>query len=42
MVGYFDDLSKAMKKGEADPERLSAIADQYSVEVIGPVPEGYL
>lgn len=42
MVGYFDDLSEAMKKGEADPERLSAIAARYSVEVIGPVPEGYL
>jgi mannose-6-phosphate isomerase-like protein (cupin superfamily) len=42
MVGYFDDLSDAMKKGTADPERLSEIATQYSVEVIGPVPEGYL
>ena len=42
MVGYFDDLSDAMKKGEADPQRLSEIATQYSVEVIGPVPEGYL
>jgi mannose-6-phosphate isomerase-like protein (cupin superfamily) len=42
MVGYFDDLSEAMKKGEADPERLSDIATRYSVEVIGPVPEGYL
>lgn len=42
MVGYFDDLSEAMEKGEADPERLSAIAARYSVEVIGPVPEGYL
>ena len=42
MVGYFDDLSKAMKYGEADPERLSEIATRYSVEVIGPVPEGYL
>jgi len=42
MVGYFDDLSEAMKKGKADPERLSDIATRYSVEVIGPVPEGYL
>jgi mannose-6-phosphate isomerase-like protein (cupin superfamily) len=42
MVGYFDDLSDAMKTGSADPERLSEIATQYSVEVIGPVPEGYL
>ena len=42
MLGYFDDLSEAMKKGEADPERLFKIANQYAVEVIGPVPEGYL
>jgi mannose-6-phosphate isomerase-like protein (cupin superfamily) len=42
MVGYFDDLSDAMKTGEADPERLGEIATRYSVEVIGPVPEGYL
>jgi mannose-6-phosphate isomerase-like protein (cupin superfamily) len=42
MVGYFDDLSDAMKKGEADPERLSDIATRYALEVIGPVPEGYL
>jgi mannose-6-phosphate isomerase-like protein (cupin superfamily) len=42
MVGYFDELSDAMKKGEADPDRLSEIAKRYSLEVIGPVPEGYL
>ncbi len=42
MLGYFDDLSDAMRKGEADPERLSEIASRHSVEVIGPVPEGYL
>jgi cupin domain len=42
MVGYFDDLSAAMEKGEADPERLNEIAVRYAVEVIGPVPEGYL
>jgi mannose-6-phosphate isomerase-like protein (cupin superfamily) len=42
MVGYFDDLSAALAKGEADPERLNEIAARYAVEVIGPVPEGYL
>lgn len=42
MVGYFDDLSDAMRKGEADPERLSEIGTKYAMEVIGPVPEGYL
>jgi mannose-6-phosphate isomerase-like protein (cupin superfamily) len=42
MIGYFDDLSDAMKKGGANPEQLSEIAARNSVEVIGPVPEGYL
>ena len=42
MVGYFDDLSEAIRKGTADDERLGEIADKYSMEVIGPVPEGYL
>ena len=42
MVGYFDDLSAAIARGEADPEVLGDIAATYAVEVIGPVPEGYL
>ena len=42
MVGYFDDLSVAISSGEADPHVLSDIATRHAVEVIGPVPEGYL
>jgi mannose-6-phosphate isomerase-like protein (cupin superfamily) len=42
MVGYFDDLSAAIGSGEADPQVLDGIATRYAVEVIGPVPEGYL
>jgi quercetin dioxygenase-like cupin family protein len=42
MVGYFEDLSDVIKGGVADPDRLSEIATRYSMEVIGPVPEGYL
>jgi mannose-6-phosphate isomerase-like protein (cupin superfamily) len=42
MVGYFDDLSAALARGEADADVLTDIAVKYSVEVIGPVPEGYL
>jgi mannose-6-phosphate isomerase-like protein (cupin superfamily) len=42
MVGYFDDLSDAIRSGEADPEVLDGIATRYAVEVVGPVPEGYL
>jgi quercetin dioxygenase-like cupin family protein len=41
MVGYFDELSDATRNGEVDPAALSHIADRYSMEVIGPVPEGY-
>ena len=42
MIGYFDDLSDAMKDGNVDPARLSAIAKRHAMEVIGPVPEAYL
>ena len=42
MVGYFDELSDALRKKEADPELLGEIATRHSMEVIGPVPEGYL
>jgi mannose-6-phosphate isomerase-like protein (cupin superfamily) len=42
MVGYFDDLSAAIAADEADPARLDAIGRRHGVEVVGPVPEGYL
>jgi mannose-6-phosphate isomerase-like protein (cupin superfamily) len=42
MVGYFDDLSTAIHEGRTDAEALAAIAAKYSVEVVGPVPEGYM
>jgi mannose-6-phosphate isomerase-like protein (cupin superfamily) len=42
MVGYFDDLGDAIRREEADPAVLDGIANRYAVEVIGPVPEGYL
>jgi glyoxylate utilization-related uncharacterized protein len=42
LVGYFDDLSTAIHQDRADPEALSAIAAEYSMEVLGPVPAGYL
>ena len=41
MVGYFDELSDALKTGGVEDEVLSAIAAKYSMDVIGPVPEGY-
>jgi quercetin dioxygenase-like cupin family protein len=42
MIGYFRDLSKAIKGGDADPDRLTDIARRHGMEVVGPVPEGYL
>jgi mannose-6-phosphate isomerase-like protein (cupin superfamily) len=42
MVGYFDQLGAAIKGGDADPDRLDEIARRHGMEVIGPVPEGYL
>ena len=41
MIGYFDALADATKVGDVDPDTLSAIARRYSMDVIGPVPEGY-
>ena len=42
MIGYFDDLSAAIARGEADPKKLDDIAERHGMEVVGPVPEGYL
>lgn len=41
MVGYFDELSAALSTDEVDDEVLSQIAHRYSMEVVGPVPDGY-
>ena len=42
MVGYFDELNAAITSGAADDTELDAIARRYGMEVVGPVPEGYL
>lgn len=41
MVGYFDELAAAIKAG-VDENGLDAIAERHAMEVVGPVPEGYL
>jgi quercetin dioxygenase-like cupin family protein len=41
MVGYFDDLADATKKGGVNDDVRLEIARTYSMEVLGPVPEGY-
>jgi mannose-6-phosphate isomerase-like protein (cupin superfamily) len=40
MVGYFDEMAAA--SGDLDDTQLGALAAKYSMEVIGPVPEGYV
>ena len=42
MTSYFDQLSAALQRGEADEVALAAIAEKNSVEILGPVPEGYI
>lgn len=42
MVGYFDELSAAIASGDVDDDHLGAIAERYGMEVLGPVPEGYV
>lgn len=42
MVEYFDELSAALGQAEVDPEGLAELAMRHRMEVIGPVPEGYL
>jgi quercetin dioxygenase-like cupin family protein len=42
MVGYFDEIAEAAKAGEIDPDALTRIALRYSMEVVGPVHEGYV
>lgn len=42
MIGYFEDLSAAIRDGEVEESLLDDIARRHSMEVVGPVPEGYV
>ena len=41
MVGYFEELAAAIASG-VDESGLDAMAERYQMEIVGPVPEGYL
>jgi mannose-6-phosphate isomerase-like protein (cupin superfamily) len=41
MVGYFDELSAAIARGDAD-DALAAIATRHEMEIVGPIPESYV
>lgn len=42
MVGYFDELSAAIARGDADDDELAAIATRHAMEIVGPIPETYV
>ena len=42
MIGYFHDLGEAIRRDEADEKVLAEIARRHSMEIVGPVPEGYV
>ena len=42
MIGYFDDLSAAIRQGEVDENVLADVARRHSMEIVGPVPESYV
>lgn len=42
MIGYFDELSAAIRRGEADENLLAGIAQRHSMEIVGPVPKSYV
>jgi hypothetical protein len=42
MVGYFDDLSDAIRRAEVGESVLADIARRHSMEIVGPVPESYV
>jgi mannose-6-phosphate isomerase-like protein (cupin superfamily) len=42
MIGYFDDLSAAIGRGDADESLLGEVARKHSMEIVGSVPEKYI
>ena len=42
MVGYFDEIADAGRTGQLDDDALPKIAQRHGMEIIGPVPEGYV
>jgi mannose-6-phosphate isomerase-like protein (cupin superfamily) len=42
MIGYFDDLSDAIRRDEVDEGVLADVARRHAMEVVGPVPESYV
>ena len=41
MVGYFDELAAAITDG-VDEATIDVIASRYAMDVVGPIPDGYV
>ena len=41
MLGYFDELSAAVARADAE-EEVAAIATRHAMEVVGPIPDSYV
>jgi mannose-6-phosphate isomerase-like protein (cupin superfamily) len=42
MIGYFEELSAAIRHGDVDEDTLADVARRHSMEIVGPVPESYV
>jgi len=42
MIGYFEDLSDAIRRSEVDESLLGDVARRHAMEVVGPVPDSYV
>jgi AraC-like ligand binding domain len=42
MIGYFDELSAAIRAGDVEDDALDDIARRHKMEIVGPVPESYV
>jgi hypothetical protein len=42
MIGYFDELSAAIGRGDVEESVLGDIARRHSMEIVGPVPDSYV
>jgi quercetin dioxygenase-like cupin family protein len=42
MIGYFDDLAAAIRRGDMDEDALAEIARTHSMEIVGPPSDRYV
>jgi hypothetical protein len=42
MIGYFEDLAKALGRDEVDERELAEIAGKHAMEIVGPPSDRYV